>query len=63
MTKVLKSTSFKWIPKAQSVFEEVKKKLTQAPVLALSCFEKVFEVECDTSGVGIVVFLLKKVNH
>ena len=53
MTEVLKDTSFKWNPKAQSAFEEVKKKLTQALVLALLCFEKVFEVECDVSGVGI----------
>ena len=53
MTDVLKQTSFKWNPKAQQAFEEVKKKLTQAPVLALPCFEKIFEVECDASGVGI----------
>ena len=53
MTEVIKGTSFNWIPKAQSTFEEVKKRLTQAPVLALSCFEKVFEIECDVSGVGI----------
>jgi len=53
MTDVLKSVSFQWNPKAQSTFEEVEKKLTQAPVLALSCFKKVFEVECDICGVGI----------
>ena len=63
MTAVLNDASFKWNPKAQPAFEEVKKKLTQTPVLALSCFEKVFEVECDASGVGKVEFLLKKVNH
>jgi len=47
MTEVIKGTSFKWTPKAQSSFEEVKRRLTQAPVLALPCFEKLFEVECD----------------
>ena len=52
-TKVIKGTSFKWTPKAEVAFEEVKKRLTQAPILALSSFENVFEVECDASGVGI----------
>jgi len=53
ITKVIKGTSFKWTPKAKLAFEEVKLKLTQAPVLALPCFDKVFEVKCDASGVGI----------
>ena len=53
MIEVLKGTSFRWTPKEQTAFEEVKVKLTQAPVLALPCFDKVFEVECDASGVGI----------
>jgi len=53
MTKVLKEKSFEWNEKANSVFEEIKARLTRALVLALSSFAKVFEVECDASGVGI----------
>jgi len=30
MTEVLKQALFKWNPKAQQAFEEIKKKLTQA---------------------------------
>ena len=45
MNEVIKGTSFQCTPKAQAAFEEVKKRLTQAPILALPCFGKVFEVE------------------
>jgi len=54
MTELLKQVSFKRNPKAQQAFEQIKKKLTQALVLALPCFEKVFEVECNASEVGFV---------
>jgi len=53
MTKVFKGFYFQWNPQAQAAFEEIKLKHTQAPVLALPCSNKVFEVECDASGVGI----------
>jgi len=53
MKEVNKGTSFKWTPKNQLAFEEVKLKLTQAHVLALPCFNKVFKVECDAFGMGI----------
>ena len=53
MTEVLKAERFEWTKQAQRPFEEIKCKLTSAPVLALTRFSKVFEVECDASDVGI----------
>ena len=36
----------------QNAFQELKKCLTEAPVLVLPDFTKTFEIECDASGIG-----------
>ena len=48
-----KGVDFKWGKSQQNAFPELKKRLTEAPVLVLPDFTRTFEVECDASGIGI----------
>ncbi|XP_078433680.1 uncharacterized protein LOC144704972 [Wolffia australiana] len=50
---ILKRDTFEWTSDADQAFKLLKKLMTEAPVLKLPDFNKVFEVACDASGVGI----------
>ena len=40
-----------------NIFDVLKKKVTEEPVLELPYFNKVFQVDCDASGIAIGVVL------
>lgn len=48
----LRSNVFKWTKEDDKSFRAIKKR-TEALVLALPDFDKIFEVNCDASNIGI----------
>ncbi|RDX99828.1 Tf2-6, partial [Mucuna pruriens] len=57
---VVKNVGFKWEKAQEKAFQGLKERLTQAPILTLPNFSKSFELECNTSRVGIGVVLLQE---
>ena len=54
LTKIVKKyVGFKWGSEQDHAFIEIKERLCGAPLLALPYFSKMFEIECDASGIGI----------
>ncbi|KAL4271728.1 hypothetical protein GQ457_13G015050 [Hibiscus cannabinus] len=54
LTGIIKKNSvFSWGKEQEEAFLKINDCLTNAPILALSNFDKMFEIECDASGVGI----------
>ena len=51
LTEVItKDVGFKWGEAQEKAFQIIKQKLTNAHLLSLSNFNKIFEIECDASG-------------
>ena len=50
----------KWSSEQNRAFIEIKERLFGAPLLALPDFSKTFEIECDTSKIGIGAILMQE---
>ena len=61
LTKCIKNNvGFKWANEQERAFNLIKEKLSTAPLHALPNSAETFEIECDTSGIGIGVVLLQE---
>jgi hypothetical protein len=55
-----KNAKFVWSDKCQASFEELKKRLTTAPVLVLSDLSRKFSIYCDASHQGLGCVLMQE---
>jgi hypothetical protein len=61
MTKLLENNkTFEWTTECQASFEELRKRLTSAPVLVLPDLTKKFDIYCDASRRGLECVLMQE---
>ncbi|XP_038979199.1 uncharacterized protein LOC120109538 [Phoenix dactylifera] len=60
LTSMLKKGEFEWTPESREAFDNLKRAMTQTPVLALPDFSIPFEVYTDASGDGIGAVLVQQ---
>ena len=63
ITDCMKQGEFVWTKAAAKAFNEVKQKMTEAPVMRLPDFTKPFEVECDATGLAQLEYLVKSATQ
>lgn len=56
----IRKTEFKCTKSVAKAFQEIKSRITEAPIMRLLDISKVFKIACDTSGVGIGRVLSQK---
>jgi hypothetical protein len=55
--------SFKWIEEDEKIFNTLKEKVMERPILVLPNFENMFQVRCDESGIAIGGVLSQDNRH
>lgn len=73
ITNYTRKGEFKWTKATSKAFNKIKERTASPPILRLLDFEKIFEVSCDASRVGIggvlsqkgrsIVYFRKKLNE
>jgi hypothetical protein len=59
MELLAKGNTFEWMSRRETNFQELKKRLTMAPVLTMPDMEKPFSMYCDVSGQGLGCVLMQ----
>lgn len=63
ITDCIRKGEFKWTQATNKAFKEIKSRMTEALIMQLPDFSKVFEITGNVSGVGIGGVLTQEGHH